>query len=667
MKEKNKFKIGKILLILAIISFLIATIEGFLFYTHQNQFFRFLMIIENSINAFGFKPSISLNDAMELMQTENTVIHSVVGYAYGFAVFTAPYCTLSFVYKILERLTRFIFRFRNKKFDNNILIFGYNDEVKELLKNYDVKAEKKMCIHIFCSEKISMDESYSLSQKGIKTHSIDMLKASEDEFSYLLNKIGAKNATNIILFDNSSIKNFSLLQMFRLNPDDSGKVVLESGAKISCRCDNEAIKNLIIDYYDSKKGEQACYDLEIISIPELQVRKMYSDTPLHSYYLEKDMKLSDWNTRLLIVGFGKLGQQALLQAMNLGVVHSENPVTVDVFDTDIDNKSEIFANHFSYDTFDFDNRCIRLKKEVADGELVINFHNVNVNYKEFMDIIRKNSEVSPYTYVVVAIDDVNIAVNSAMKLGNYFDGCGHTGVPIIVRMDSDRRLAKYINTDDNSFAGVRIIDDTSSILSLDMILNETIDTKAKEFNHTYNNIKIVSRDSKNKKNNDSKSSDSKAIIEKEWNSISLYKRSSSKAAAYHEDVKQVILHKLAEENSVQLDERIDKLVGVNGCLFRYNGSAWEMSGFEEDCADAIKKDDFAYSVASLEHRRWCYYMASAGWRKGERNERLKQNPCMVTQDELIRTNYDMCKYDLMSIMAYYNEKIWKNNKENENV
>ncbi len=615
------------------------------------------MIIQNSINAFGFKPSISLKDALALMQTENTIIHTIVGYAYGVAVFTAPYCTFSFIYKILERATRLIFKFRYKKTDRNILIFGYNDEVKELLKNYDSKVDKNMCIHIFFSQEISVDESYSLSRKGFKTHCIDMLKTSEDEFSYLLSKIGAQKATNIILFDDSSIKNFSLLQMFKLTPDDNRKIVLESGTKISCRCEDEAIKNLIIDYYDGRKGSKSCYDLEIISIPELQVRKMYSDTPLHSYYLEKDKKLSDWNTKLMIVGFGKLGQQALLQAMNLGVVHSENSVTIDVFDTDVDCKSEIFANHFSFDTFDFSNRRIRLKKEVADGELIVNFHNVNVNYKEFMDIVRKNSESSPYTYAVVAIDDVNIAVNSAMKLGNYFDSCGHKEIPIIVRMDSDRRLAKYINKDDHSFAGVRIIDDKSSILSLDMILNETIDITAKKFNHTYNNIQIIAQNADYNAH-----AVTEKTIEEEWNSISMYKRSSSKAAAYHEEVKQVILRKLAEENSLQLAEKINKLVGTNGSLFRYNGSAWEMAGSEEDCINAMKKDEFVYSLASLEHRRWCYYMASVGWCKGERNERFKQNPCMVTQDELVRTQYDMCKYDLMSIMAYYREM-----KEDKNV
>ena len=74
------------LLLLSIASFIIATLEGFLFYDNENLFFRILMIIQNSINTFGFKPSISLLDAMNLMETKTTILYTVVGYAYGIAI-----------------------------------------------------------------------------------------------------------------------------------------------------------------------------------------------------------------------------------------------------------------------------------------------------------------------------------------------------------------------------------------------------------------------------------------------------------------------------------------------------------------------------------------------------------------------------------------------------
>ena len=87
---------------------------------------------------------------------------------------------------------------------------------------------------------------------------------------------------------------------------------------------------------------------------------------------------------------------------------------------------------------------------------------------------------------------------------------------------------------------------------------------------------------------------------------------------------------------------------------QYTGSAWRMRGSEEELLEAMKKDSFAYGLASLEHRRWCCYMASIGWRYGDRkNDRFRRNPCIVTQDKLMETRPEMCKYDLMSIMARY--------------
>lgn len=649
MKEKNKLKMRKILLFLAITSFIIATMEGFLFYTYENPFFRILLIIQNSINAFGFKPSISLTDAMKLMQNKTSLLYTIVGYAYGIAVFTAPYCTLAAIYKVLEKIMHFIFDFRFHKTAEHIVIFGYNDDIKAMLRNYTAEDNKELCIHIVSEQELSSEEKYMLSKKGYKIHCMNVLNASEDELSYLLQKVNVPIASNIILFEESSIKNFSLLQMFRLNKNETDKKIqLKYGTKITCRCDNDAIGNLIADYYDSRDCKDAGYDLEIISIPEIQVHKMYSDVPLHTYYLNTEKKLSEWNVRLMILGFGTLGQQALLQAMNLGIVHEKNSVTIDVFDNDIKNKSEIFATQFSPDSFIFDNCHFRLKEEVADGRLDLHFCNVNVHHKEFLDIVRKNCETSPYTYVVIAIDDVNIAVNCAMKLGQLFESFSCQNIPIMIRMDSDRRLARYLNKNNTSFADVRLLEDKKNILTLNMILDKTIDIKAKEFNHFYNNIQIVTDDNGAMKNNPADTD-----IEKEWNKILLFKRTSSKAAAYHEEVKQVIIERLSKENGVNPDQKIDELVGTNGSLFKYTGSGWQLNGSEEDFIEAIKKDDFAYSIAVLEHRRWCCFMASIGWKNGVRNDRLKQNPCLVTQDKLLETQPEMCKYDLMAIMARY--------------
>ena len=115
--------------------------------------------------------------------------------------------------------------------------------------------------------------------------------------------------------------------------------------------------------------------------------------------------------------------------------------------------------------------------------------------------------------------------------------------------------------------------------------------------------------------------------------------------------------RFAAENGAELSEKLESLIGRNGSLMKYTGSAWQMNGSEEEVLAKLKKDSFAYGLASLEHRRWCCYMASIGWRSGERSDKFRRNPCLVTQQKLMETKPEMCKYDLMSLMARYKAHI----------
>ena len=84
---------------------------------------------------------------------------------------------------------------------------------------------------------------------------------------------------------------------------------------------------------------------------------------------------------------------------------------------------------------------------------------------------------------------------------------------------------------------------------------------------------------------------------------------------------------------------------------KFTGNAWRMNGSDEELLERLKNDRFAYSLASLEHRRWCCYMASIGWSAGERSDKFRRNPCIVTPGKAHGDSPDMCKYDLMSLMA----------------
>ena len=102
-KDRNTHRF---LLILAVLSFLIAAMQGMLYYSSYDTFFKILLVLQNSINAFGFKATITIKDVVAFIDKDPSFTKLSVGYAYCIAVFTAPYCTVSFVYKFLERMLR---------------------------------------------------------------------------------------------------------------------------------------------------------------------------------------------------------------------------------------------------------------------------------------------------------------------------------------------------------------------------------------------------------------------------------------------------------------------------------------------------------------------------------------------------------------------------------
>ena len=652
MKDKQKFSTKKLLLLLAIVSFLVAALEGCLYYAEKPAFFRILLILQNSINAFAFKPTITLTNAIDLMAKNQSTLYTVVGYAYGAAVFTAPYCTIAMVYKVLERLMRGVITLRRRKRGEHIFIFGFNDDVRAMLQNYDCDAHKNQCIHIISDYQFDSEERYACVRQGIHILDLDILRMEEKDLHKQLKKALVDQANHIILFEENPVSNFSLLQIFSLHKDDGG-FPLKSGAKITCRCEDPSIGELISDHFQPAEDGSYGYDLELVSIPELQVRRMFSEFPLHSFYVGSSKPLSEWHTHILLIGFGTIGQQALLQAINLGVMHQSNRIVMDVYDTNIDLKMGVFVNRFHPDSIERDGQTIRFRSDTSDGELVIHCHKTDVRASGFFDGIREAHCEMPFTYVVTAIDDVSIGVHCAMRLSRIFSESGAGETPILVRMDSDRRLAEYINQGQGTFTDVRLLEERSVVLTLDIILNREINSMAKHFHHLYSEIQVVSKGESGW--------DSGTKTEDEfWNSTSLFRRESSKALASHSSVKQVILEQLAKELKLpDVDSAIAARIGTEGSLMTCDGKVWQLREDEAAFVKALNADAFAHTVAAMEHRRWCYFVLSVGWRSGSpRNDARKVHNCLVPFDALCadEKGRSTVKYDLMALMQRYQEQ-----------
>lgn len=648
MNKKLSEQMGKALLGLAVLSFVVTFSYGMIYYrTIENDFFYFLTVLQNSIKAFTFKANISFGDLAKYIAENEGWGYKVLGYSYGVACFTAPYCTLSFCYKIIQKFTKLrLAIFRHKKY-RHVIIFGYNTEVKALLATEDLKLddESKCKIHLVTTESISDKETADLIKKGVVIHNVDILSIQNDpkQVSYFLRQLEVDLVQDIILFEESSSRNFSIYHFFH---------TIELGErndriKFFCRCEDDGIRKIIEDYHDTKlKCGKFVSDLEIVSIPELRIRKLLDACPLHKYYMEQQDRYpdpNDWNLHLLIIGFGKLGQQLLLQAMNMGVTGSNNDIVIDIIDNDIEKQKSIFENHFNEKYVSIQDQEISIGSDKADGTLTFRFRKMDIRYRQFQEQLRELGAENKFTYIAICVEDPDVSLHCLTEVKRYMD---NAKAPYAIRMELDQIMEKYINGNDDTYANVVTIESTCNAVSLSDLIQEKVDSDAKLFNHIYNSFAIPEEDNQ----------DEEQTAAEEWRHLTLFRRNASRAISQHAKVKHAIMKNIS-------DEDLEKWFGKDGMLLRQENGEWKYNLSDEAFA-RIQSDTDNYKTISemsrMEHRRWCYFTAACGWGatqsfKAEKDDIHLENPCLCTWDDLAKNLPAYCKYDLMPLL--YEKKI----------
>ena len=82
MNKKLSEQMGKALLGLAVLSFVVTFSYGMIYYrTIENDFFYFLTVLQNSIKAFTFKANISFGDLAKYIAENEGWGYKVLGYS----------------------------------------------------------------------------------------------------------------------------------------------------------------------------------------------------------------------------------------------------------------------------------------------------------------------------------------------------------------------------------------------------------------------------------------------------------------------------------------------------------------------------------------------------------------------------------------------------------
>lgn len=667
MDEKSNKIIEKILLGLAVFSFIVAFVEGILFYSaveYPNVFIRYMLIIQNTFRAFVFEPKIRIEDVIETLKSSTSMFIIAFNYVYLATIFIAPYCTLSFGYKFLKRVFCIGKKHYFKKYDG-IIIFGYNDEIKNLLDDYyKNKKDNNYRIHLV-NTGVSSDEEIQLLLCGVIVHKIDCLKRTKKQLKSDFSHMKLKRAKHIILFDESSAKNFSLYKMFH---EEKEIAKLNKDVKFFCRCENRGIMSLVEEFHDN----QSEFDMETISIPELRVRNTLKKVPLHKYYESKpEVPVGKWDMHLLIVGFGKMGQQVLLQSMNQGVVSSSNKMLVDVVDYDIENKSSIFANVFDEDYVQIEKDQITISPDKADGELKIRFHQMDIRYKQFFTLLKEygnSTEDGNYTYVAICIEDEEVGVHCLTEVQRYIKKCvsvqDQNNIGIVIRMEMNKYMREYLSNNDKTFKNVDVIEENDSVITLGKLIRDELDNDAKEYNRIYKDICILGDKDKETIASEDDHRDMDKARKELWRDLKLVGRESNRALAEHAEIKEVVWKQLMKNEDSK--KYLQHLFGEKGVVIRKQGETWRYDN--EDAFVEKQSNQKQYPALSemsrMEHRRWCYFMACRGWRSGQEGdknlektilEQEKRSISLCNWADLVRVKKENCKYDMVWLLRKYNE------------
>lgn len=653
MMKREKY--GRILLFLGIVSFGFAAAEGYYYYAEYREFgfFQFLLMVQNGVKAFVFAADIPAAEALDGVRGSAGTLEKIISYGYTASLLTAPLCTVTALFMTAETLIRRHLGNVGHRNREPVLIFGYNDRVKSLLRNSHGGEEYQL--HIFTGEELAEGEELQLLKQGIVLHQTDMA-APADGPDGCLSGAELSRVRRIILLEESSAACFSrYLQLC------GSAAKLAPGAKCFCSCEEESVRRIIEDYHDTQIARPGGVlpDLKLFDLAELRVRSMFQKTPLHTCNCRRiagdgEICAQDWDVHMLVAGFGRLGRQTVLQAMNLGVMHSQSRILIDVMDRDILAKQDIFANRFrpEYVTMTGDEMCIGEGR--ADGSLRIRFHSLDVRGKCFTDRLREIDRESPLTYAAVCLPEADVSLHCVTELKTFVETGKAEGFPIAVNLETESSLADYLNQNDEGYREVFSIGSDREILSVDAVCEETSETAALEFHVRYERLRIMSQAEAEEKTAENPAGQSGGKTPGEeaqecWRRLAFRKKEASRRLSYHYGVKEAVIRAyLGEGRRTYL---LDSF-GPEGRILKGCGDRYLYDGSEEEMLARMNENPLALEMAMMEHRRWCYAMAAAGWRytHGRKSEERKESPYMTDWKTLYERYPYMCIYDLLPVL-----------------
>lgn len=662
-------KQNKLLLVIAIASFIIAIWEGYYFYEKYSAFpfWQFLLVMQNGITTFFFMPKISLETILGIINEGGlSAMQTIVAHTYMVVIFLAPLCTVTTILKVLNVLLHLRNRIQRWSAREQYVIFGYNEDVEVLLQNSMKGAREDRIVHLVTNKEFSKSEELAL----MKCHTVlcrenvlSYKDTDQKKIQKFFQKIQSERVKHIYLMEQAA-DNFSLYILLSEN-----KALLREDCIVHCSCENEEIRKLLINYHDEQKDK---LDLTVFDAARLQIGSMFKEHPVYEYNLRKKQEdpLAGMDVHMLLVGFGRIGKQVLNEALNNSVLGADSHIIIDIMDNNSVNLEKILANAYRSEQVYIDENTIRISGDVADGLLEIRFHQVDVFEQRFPLLLKELSEKHPFTYGAICTKEPDISIHALLEIEKHLN-LKEDSMPIALRMEMGSQLLEYLNGNRTIYRNVFSITSKRAVLTFEKLGSDRDTAEAMAFNAKYNEIALL------KKGERAMWLERWQTSEEMWNALSFLKKESNRYLCYHNDAKQMLCICKAYEDGVVSKEEftayaksmdVQKLSqkSVQYVMKRYfiskdgflkgKGNIYRFDN--KKVVEQINSIPFVKEMAMLEHRRWCYFMLKSGWSCPPVNhgktkaqlEAVDQNVCIINWQLLCERVPYVCIYDLIPFL-----------------
>ena len=545
--------------------------------------------------------------------------------AYELAIWIAPMTTLLATFSIFNKLYTAIKLKLAHFHKEHIIVMGCNDYSLSFMKNY-ISLKNKTKILCILPERTQEKDIETLNRLGVITSTIDYMSGLNDENMRISSEYNFASVDTIICFEDEP-KNYGYLKLISELIAKRRKKK-EKIINVYVNTVNKYIRNIVqhkmdeIKIFDIKYFN--IYDLIAYNLINLKNFKLYETSGLKKDWIKikkekgENFSLDDFSNligtpNILLIGFKNCGKSLFELAVNQTLVNAKENMKITIVDRKISNIIEEYK------------ATIRELKKVANIELI----DGDINHISTQNKIKESHKKDPFTAVLFSTKNCTESLIFIDLLGEEIFKNVNTAV-FCENIWENKPLIESIIL---KYPNIIIFGELIDVLNFESITNEPLEIKSKEFNAYYNKI---SENIMNYPEQD-------ISIEEQWDFLSNIKKDSSRNQCMHQNVKEVLLEKIAQ---------MEGLTSVEELLDRWKAMIDSVSVKEQ--INIIEKNPAMNYMSALEHKRWSsfYYMRNFVYSEKKDEVNGTHNSLIDDWDEFLRSDKrEQVIYDFISVFS----------------